>query len=341
MNPGLYLHIPFCEQRCYYCAFTVAVAPEHTFEPYVDRLVREMALSGFDRDPGTVYFGGGTPSLVNAELIGRILRTLRSVPDEVSIEVNPGTLSESKVQQYRALRISRISLGAQSLEDEDLARAGRLHKAAAVFSDFEMLRREGFTNINLDLIAGLPGQQLQTWKRNLERVLDLRPEHISIYMLDQEERSAWARLPAGVPEESDFAAFYSLAEEKLDAEGYSHYEISNWALPGRECAHNIGYWSGFPIEDLESVRIPLTGLAVFGTRIAGGLRGERGRRQSSGRGGRSIDARPSNRGGVHAGPAPVRGSGRPADCPALRADFRAGVVCACASTGRGGLDPVE
>jgi oxygen-independent coproporphyrinogen-3 oxidase len=246
MNPGVYLHIPFCEQRCYYCAFTVAVTPEDTFEPYVDRLVREIGLSGFNRDPGTVYFGGGTPSLVNAELIGHVLETLRSLPEEVSIEVNPGTLSVSKVQQYRDLGITRISLGAQSLEDEDLARAGRLHKTAAVFSDFEMLRRHGFTNINLDLIAGLPGQQLETWTRNLDRVIELRPEHISIYMLDQEERSAWAKLPADVPEENDFAAFYSLAELKLGTHGYSHYEISNWALPGRECAHNIGYWSGIP-----------------------------------------------------------------------------------------------
>jgi oxygen-independent coproporphyrinogen-3 oxidase len=244
MNPGVYLHIPFCEQRCYYCAFTVAVTPEDTFEPYVDRLVREIGLSGFDCDPGTVYFGGGTPSLVNAELIGRVLKTLRSLPEEVSIEVNPGTLSVGKVQQYRDLGITRISLGAQSLEDEDLARAGRLHKATAVFSDFEMLRRHGFTNINLDLIAGLPGQQMETWSRSLDRVIELRPEHISIYMLDQEERSAWAKLPADVPEENDFAAFYSLAELKLGTHGYSHYEISNWALPGRECVHNVGYWSG-------------------------------------------------------------------------------------------------
>jgi oxygen-independent coproporphyrinogen-3 oxidase len=104
--------------------------------------------------------------------------------------VNPGTLSENKVQLYRDLGISRISLGAQSLEDEDLARAGRLHNAAAVFSDFELLRREGFTNINLDLIAGLPGQQIQTWARNLDRVIELRPEQFPIYLLDQEERSA-------------------------------------------------------------------------------------------------------------------------------------------------------
>ena len=244
MKPGLYLHIPFCEQRCYYCAFTVAVSPEDAFEPYIRRLVREIELSGFQESAASIYFGGGTPSIVDAELIGRVLGSFRSLPAEVSIEVNPGTLSEKKVQRYRDLGITRISLGAQSLEDEDLERAGRLHKASAVFSDFEMLRRHGFTNINMDLIAGLPGQQLQTWKRNLDHVLDLRPEHISIYMLEQEERSAWAKLPPGVPDDGDFADLYTLAESRLEACGYSHYEISNWALPGRECRHNIGYWSG-------------------------------------------------------------------------------------------------
>src|SRR4029450_4605994 len=130
MNPGLYIHIPFCEQRCYYCSFTVAVSPENSFEPYVRRLTREIEISGFNEDPETIYFGGGTPSLVDAELLGRVLRCLRSVPPEVSIEVNPGTLSERKIQQYRDLGISRVSLGAQSLEDEDLVRAGRLDEGS-------------------------------------------------------------------------------------------------------------------------------------------------------------------------------------------------------------------
>ncbi|HET9219262.1 MAG TPA: radical SAM family heme chaperone HemW [Terriglobia bacterium] len=246
MEHGLYIHIPFCEQRCYYCAFTVAVSPEPTFEPYINRLLREIDLSGFNGGARTVYFGGGTPSLLNAALLGRVLHTLRSVPHEVSIEVNPGTLSDTKIQEYRDLGVSRISLGAQSLEDEDLARAGRLHNANVVFTDFEMLRKHGFRNINLDLIAGLPGQRLETWSRNLDRVLALAPEHISLYMLDHEERSAWSRLPAGIPDENDFADFYTLAESRLESRGYIHYEISNWALPGSECAHNIGYWSGIP-----------------------------------------------------------------------------------------------
>lgn len=246
MRHGVYIHIPFCEQRCYYCAFTVAVSPESAFSPYVDRLAREIVLSGFNDEAGTVYFGGGTPSIIPAALIGRILGHLRLSGGEVSLEANPGTLSEEKVRQYRDLGVNRISLGAQSLEDEDLQRAGRLHKASAVYEDYELLRREGFDNLNLDLIAGLPGQRLETWSRNLDRVMELKPEHLSIYMLDREERSAWSRLPPGVPDEDQFAEFYTLAESVLEAHGYTHYEISNWALPGRECRHNIGYWSGVP-----------------------------------------------------------------------------------------------
>jgi len=246
MKPGIYVHIPFCEQRCYYCAFTVAASPETAFAPYIEHVIREIDLSGFEQEAGTIYFGGGTPSMISAELLGRILKRLRRSAEEISVEANPGTLSDNKVGHYRDLGITRISLGAQSLEDEDLARAGRLHKASAVFADFEMLRRHGFENINLDLIAGLPGQRLHTWTRNLEQVLELKPEHISIYMLDHEERSAWSKLPPGVPDESDFADFYTEAESRLEACGYVHYEISNWALPGRECRHNIGYWSGIP-----------------------------------------------------------------------------------------------
>jgi oxygen-independent coproporphyrinogen-3 oxidase len=246
MKAGLYIHIPFCEQRCYYCAFTVAVSPEHTFEPYIQRVVREIELADLKIDPCTIYFGGGTPSLLSASLIGRLLECFHGKPEEVSLEANPGTLTESRLKEYLELGITRISLGAQSLEDEDLQRAGRLHKAEAVYRDFEMLRRLGFDNINMDLIAGLPGQQLDTWRRNIDRTLELEPDHVSIYMLDQEERSAWSRMPSDVPDESDFADFYTLAESKLASRDYLHYEISNWARAGRECRHNVGYWTGIP-----------------------------------------------------------------------------------------------
>ena len=238
-----YIHIPFCEQRCYYCAFTVAVTSEDSFEPYIRRLIREIELSGFVEECQTIYFGGGTPSLVPASMLERVLRVFRGNPAEITIEVNPGTLSGSKILQYRDAGITRISLGAQSLKDEDLRRAGRLHQAAAVLEDFEMLRRAGYRNINLDLIAGLPEQRFETWTANLDAVLDLRPEHISIYMLDVEERSAWSK-HALVPADEDFAVFYTEAASRLGSSGYVQYEISNWALPGFECRHNLGYWTG-------------------------------------------------------------------------------------------------
>jgi oxygen-independent coproporphyrinogen-3 oxidase len=247
MKHGLYFHIPFCEQRCHYCAFTVAVAPESSYGPYIDRLVSEWELADLPADaPGTVYWGGGTPSLVSAESIGRIIKLLGAPSSEISIEVNPGTLSPEKVAAYRQIGVNRVSLGAQSLEDEDLDRAGRLHRAKDVFHDYRMLQDHGFGNINLDLIAGLPGQRADVWRSNLDRALQLRPQHFSIYILDQEDRSVWGKNPADIPDEDGFAAMYQHAEAQLEDSGYIHYEISNWALPGYECRHNLGYWNGLP-----------------------------------------------------------------------------------------------
>jgi oxygen-independent coproporphyrinogen-3 oxidase len=243
LNSSVYVHIPFCEQRCYYCAFTVAVSPESAWSGYVDRVIREIELSGFDEAPPTIYFGGGTPSLIGPELLDRVLGRFPGTPAEITIEANPGTLSSEKIRRYREMRVTRISLGAQSLEDEDLERAGRLHKARHVRDDFAALRNDGFANINLDLIAGLPGQRFETWERNLAAVIAMRPEHVSVYMLDHEERSAWGRLPESRPDE-EFARFYTEACGRLDDAGYVHYEISNWALPSRECVHNLRYWDG-------------------------------------------------------------------------------------------------
>lgn len=246
MKSGVYIHIPFCEQRCYYCAFTVAVTPEATYEPYVQRLLREIELSGFSDETRSIYFGGGTPSIIPANLLARILKLFPGSEREVSIEVNPGTISRDKVAQYRDMGINRISLGAQSLEDEDLERAGRIHRSAAVFEDFEMLRQVGFDNISLDLIAGLPEQRLDVWNRNLAGVTRLRPDHVSIYMLDAEERSAWGKHPPAVTTDEDYAKFYEEASARLISVGYVQYEISNWAMPGAECQHNLGYWNGTP-----------------------------------------------------------------------------------------------
>ena len=246
MKPGVYVHIPFCEQRCYYCAFTVAVAREQTYEPYVRRVIREIELSQFNDQPETIFFGGGTPSIIDGELIERILAALPKGAQEISLETNPGTLTDAKLERYRKAGVNRISLGVQSFHDEDLKNAGRLHTAADVFRDIDSLRKNGFTNISVDLIAGLPHQRFEVWKANLDCVERLLPEHVSIYMLDVEERSAWGKGHSDIPADDVFVSFYVEAAERLAKAGYVHYEISNWARPGFECRHNLKYWTGAP-----------------------------------------------------------------------------------------------
>ncbi|HEX4999812.1 MAG TPA: radical SAM family heme chaperone HemW [Terriglobia bacterium] len=246
MRPGVYIHIPFCVQRCYYCAFAVTLDPEPAWNPYMERVSREIAISGEPESPETIYFGGGTPSLVSPDAIESLMTRFPGRPSEVTIEANPATLGREKLERYRAIGVTRISLGVQSLEDEDLAKAGRLHTAREALADFESLRVAGFDNINLDLIAGLPEQRLETWIRNVDRALDLGPDHISIYMLDAEERSQWGRKGLTGVADEDFARFYLEAVDRLASAGYVHYEISNWARPGRECRHNLQYWTGVP-----------------------------------------------------------------------------------------------
>ena len=246
MKPGVYVHIPFCEQRCYYCAFTIAVTGEPAYQPYVRRVIREIELSQFNDRPETIFFGGGTPSIVDGGLIEKILSALPKGAVEISLEANPGTLTAAKLETYRTAGVNRISLGVQSFYDEDLQNAGRLHTSQDVFRDIDSLRKHGFTNINLDLIAGLPNQRFDVWKENLNWIDRILPEHVSIYMLDVEERSAWGKGRANIPDDDIFAGFYTEAVHRLAQAGYVHYEISNWARPGFECKHNLKYWTGAP-----------------------------------------------------------------------------------------------
>ena len=247
MKPGVYVHIPFCEQRCYYCAFTVAVSPEQTYEPYVRRLIREIQLSGFDEQPETIFFGGGTPSIIDGGLIEEVVAALPGGgAAEISLETNPGTLTDAKLEQYGRAGVNRVSLGAQSFNDEDLKHAGRLHTSADVFKDIASLRKHRFSNISVDLIAGLPHQRIEIWRENLRMLEDVRPEHVSIYMLDVEERSAWGKPGSDIPDDDVFVGFYEEAALRLADAGYVHYEISNWGLPGFECRHNLKYWTGVP-----------------------------------------------------------------------------------------------
>jgi oxygen-independent coproporphyrinogen III oxidase len=246
MNSGVYVHIPFCEQRCYYCAFTVAISPAETYQTYIRRLIREIELSGFDETPETVFFGGGTPSIIDSGLLESVLRALPTGAREITVETNPGTLDEKKIDCYRSIGVNRLSLGVQSFCDEDLRNAGRLHSASDVLKDFASLRSRGFDNIGVDLIAGLPNQRQDVWSKNLDWLERLRPEHVSIYMLDREERSAWGRRDSEFQNDEVYVAFYNEAAARLAKCGYVHYEISNWAVPGFQCAHNLKYWTGAP-----------------------------------------------------------------------------------------------
>ena len=244
MNFGLYVHVPFCEQHCHYCAFPVSVLPRPAHEPYVERLVREIGLAELPDEIGTLYIGGGTPSLLSPTLFNRLFDAIPSGAREVSIEVNPGTLDDERIAAYRGAGVNRISLGAQSFDEADLRNAGRLHQPEDSSTDYQTLRRSGFDNINIDLIAGLPGQTRQSWSRNLDRVIALGPDHLSLYLLDVEDSSLWGRQSPGLVNDDDAAWFYAEAAQRLDAAGYRHYEVSSWALPGMECRHNLGYWNG-------------------------------------------------------------------------------------------------
>ncbi len=241
---GVYIHIPFCEQHCHYCAFPVAVRPATSHEPYVRRLIRELELGGLPDFIDTLYLGGGTPSLVRSALVAELMDAVPKGAVEISLEANPGTLGDDRPSLYRELGINRISLGAQSFDSADLDQAGRLHRPEDTIEDFEALRSAGFRNINLDLIAGLPGQQRSAWQDNLDWIERLGPDHVSIYLLEPEDSTLWGKLKPATHADEDHAWFYQAAAERLGKAGYVHYEVSNWALPGKESRHNRSYWTG-------------------------------------------------------------------------------------------------
>lgn len=199
----------------------------------------------------SIYFGGGTPSLLSAGQIAGILTTVRTAfavagEAEITIEANPGTVDRAYLSALRAMGINRLSLGVQSLDDHELALLGRIHTATGAREAVRLARDAGFDNINLDLIYGLPGQTLSAWRNTLRRAIEMGPEHLSLYALTLEEDTPMWRtvreqqLPAVDPDRS--ADQYQAAEDMLAEQGYRHYEISNWARPGRECRHNLGYW---------------------------------------------------------------------------------------------------
>jgi oxygen-independent coproporphyrinogen-3 oxidase len=255
MQPlSLYVHIPFCAARCGYCDFNSYAGREYLIPAYAGALTREARLwsdTARGRSVQSVYFGGGTPSLMSLERLRDIMRVLRDTFEvrdeaEVSLEANPGTVDERYLCGLGELGFNRLSLGVQSFDERELQTLGRIHSPREAREAYEAGRAAGFDNVNLDLIFGLPAQRLDDWRPSLEKALRLRPEHLSLYALTVAEGTPLAREVAEgrlqAPEPDTQADMYLWAQDRLSAAGYDHYELSNWSLPGRRCRHNLAYW---------------------------------------------------------------------------------------------------
>lgn len=253
----LYVHIPFCVSKCGYCDFLSAPADLGTQQAYVKALVTEIkarAVSLSRYRVRTVFFGGGTPSLLPGDLLGQILAAIRQafelfVDAEITIEANPGTFDEEKLRAYRNMGINRMSIGLQSADDRELKLLGRIHTYGQFETGYRLARAVGFTNISVDLMSALPEQTEKSWETTLNRVIDLGPEHISAYSLIIEEGTPFYELYTGpgeykLPDEDAERRMYYRTRELLTSAGYCRYEISNYAKPGYESRHNSGYWTG-------------------------------------------------------------------------------------------------
>lgn len=252
---GIYVHVPFCQTKCLYCDF-YSIAPEGLRKPYVEAVCRELAdrkdyLQGEPIE--TIYFGGGTPSQLKAESLGRILETIFSRYEagqckEITLEANPDDLTPAYLAQLSELPIDRLSIGVQTLDDGLLRLLNRRHNARQAADAVKDARKAGFGNISIDLIYGLPGQTREMWENDLRLATELGPEHISAYHLTYEENTplhnALRRGELKEAGEEDSLFFFTRLIERLTEAGYEHYEISNFCRPGRQSAHNSSYWKG-------------------------------------------------------------------------------------------------
>ncbi len=251
---SLYFHIPFCRHRCAYCDFNTYAGQEASIPRYIQALCAEIRLIGECRGRlkvGTIFFGGGTPSLLTAAQFDEILQKIYLYFDvdsqaEISLEANPGTVSPGSLTDLRAAGFNRISYGVQSANPEELRMLERIHSYREVIDAFKWSRRAGFDNLNMDLIYGLPGQGLESWQTTVKLVTGLGPEHISAYALTLEHGTPFGRWAARglltIPDPDMAATQYEWTTEFLDSLGYGLYEISNWCQPGHECRHNLQYW---------------------------------------------------------------------------------------------------
>lgn len=256
----LYLHIPFCVKKCDYCDFLSFPADESIKREYVETLKREIEEVGEryrNYQVSTIFVGGGTPSILNSSYIVEIFDVLRrkfhvAGNAEISMEVNPGTVTKEKLSDWRRAGINRLSMGLQSADNRELKRLGRIHTWEDFFESFRRAREEGFSNLNVDLMSALPGQTMDGWMETLKRTAAQEPEHISAYSLIIEEGTPFYERYGGkkgealLPDEDTDRDMYHKTREFLASCGFERYEISNYAKPGRECRHNIGYWTGVP-----------------------------------------------------------------------------------------------
>lgn len=256
---GLYVHIPFCVKKCNYCDFLSAPADDNTKKHYAAALCKEIRSYKHvtkEYELATIYLGGGTPSVLDVSRTEEILKTIRETfcvegNAEVTMEVNPGTVTLEKLKKYRELGINRLSIGVQSANPAELKLLGRIHSFEDAKNTVAWAREAGFDNLSLDLMSALPGQSLAGYKENLEAILSLQPEHISSYSLIIEEDTPFYELYAEgmeketeLPEEETDRAMYAYTKARLQEAGYERYEISNYAKPGYESRHNSSYWTG-------------------------------------------------------------------------------------------------
>ena len=246
----IYIHIPFCIRKCDYCDFLSGPSGPEEQADYVQALLREIQAveEGEGRSVSSIFIGGGTPSVLDERLLGDILREIRNrfkmeEDAEITIEVNPGTANIGKLQAYREMGINRLSIGLQSPEDRELKILGRIHNYGQFLKTYQEARTVGFDNINIDLMSAIPDQTYEGWVKNLRTVAELEPEHISAYSLIVEEGTPFAARKLNLPDEDTEYNMYEATAQILKEYGFEQYEISNYARKGRECRHNVGYWT--------------------------------------------------------------------------------------------------
>lgn len=254
----LYVHIPFCEKKCLYCDFLSFSAEEDLHKAYVDKLIEEIRVQASNYSQyqiSSIFIGGGTPTVIKAVYISNIMSAIYEAfivesQAEITIECNPGTVDIDKLLVYKQSGINRISVGLQSTVDKELQHLGRIHTYADFLNSYEKIRESGYKNVNIDLMSALPWQTLDSWKSTLKKVIMLKPEHISAYSLIIEDGTEFSKIygsPEGrkfLPTEEVERAMYHSTIDILKNYGYERYEISNYAKPGYESKHNIGYWTG-------------------------------------------------------------------------------------------------